>query len=88
VTRILPEIKRREIRYFRAMMDVDGDGRVTFQNLNEIVKECNHAATLFEKKQETIDNLKRDLRRLVKNSRREAVRLFGEFDHDGRCVGW
>eukprot|EP00959_Pyramimonas_sp_CCMP1952_P206861 4326930-Pyramimonas_sp.AAC.1 len=26
VMRIFPEIKRRELRYFRAMLDVEGDG--------------------------------------------------------------
>ena len=84
VMRIFPEIKRRELRYFRAMLDVEGDGRVSFQSLNEIVKECNHAATLAETKQRTMDQLKKELAKLVKNSRKEAIRVFNEFDLDGR----
>ncbi|KAK3233428.1 hypothetical protein CYMTET_56274 [Cymbomonas tetramitiformis] len=63
-------------------MDIDGDGRVSFQELNEVVKECRHAGSLARSKQEMMIDLKRDLRRLVRNSRREAVRVFNEFDVD------
>eukprot|EP00854_Cymbomonas_tetramitiformis_P004624 gene4624-5665_t len=82
VLRMMPEVKRRDIRYFRSMMDIDGDGRVSFQELNEVVKECRHAGSLARSKQEMMIDLKRDLRRLVRNSRREAVRVFNEFDVD------
>mmetsp|Transcript_6787 Transcript_6787/g.12687 ORF Transcript_6787/g.12687 Transcript_6787/m.12687 type:complete len:859 (-) Transcript_6787:302-2878(-) len=80
VLTILPNVKRRELRYFRAMLDMDGDGKVSFAELNEFVKECKHAATLAREKRVTLYELKNDMRKLVRNSRREAVRLFNEFD--------
>eukprot|EP00899_Mesostigma_viride_P018669 jgi/Mesvir1/26803/Mv20568-RA.1 len=40
VKRIMPNLTERQVRYFQTMVDIDGDGRVTFEELRKKMKEA------------------------------------------------
>eukprot|EP00854_Cymbomonas_tetramitiformis_P024289 gene24289-29504_t len=82
VLRLMPDVSKPELKYFQAMIDIDGDGRTTFAELNEMVKVCRQAGAQARTKQLLLEDMKLDLRNLVHNSRAEAIRLFHEFDLD------
>eukprot|EP00854_Cymbomonas_tetramitiformis_P001473 gene1473-2099_t len=81
---LMPQITQTSIQYFQAMLDVDGDGEVTYSELVHAIKECLSAGTAAkaEGDMETTEVLTK-LSQYIKGDRETALRVFHAFDKNG-----
>jgi hypothetical protein len=86
VLRMLPEVRRAEVRYFRAMLDAgDVAGGVAFDAFVSMVRECAAAAGSARDGGARWEGIAATLRQCMDDDGARMVQACGEFDIDHRC---
>ncbi|KAK3241898.1 hypothetical protein CYMTET_48379 [Cymbomonas tetramitiformis] len=79
---LLPDVSPPQAAFFWSMFDVDGDGRVTYNELVDVLKECRTTGASMRTRADSTkvaDGLS-DLAAAFRERREEAVRLFSKYD--------
>eukprot|EP00854_Cymbomonas_tetramitiformis_P002312 gene2312-3036_t len=84
VRKVLPHAHAGELSYFQVILDVNGDGRVTYQELIKTIKDCLAIGkTLCEKQSLEVDaSLEQASKRILENQV-SRQRVLKEFERDG-----
>jgi hypothetical protein len=86
VLRMLPDVRRAEVRYFRAMLDAgDVAGGVAFDAFVALVRECAAAAAATRDGGARWEGIAATLRQCMDHDEARMVQACEEFDIDHRC---
>lgn len=90
--RLMPEVGGEDVRYFMTMLDLDGDGNLTYEELMEGIRAC--MTTGADKSQAAeIRNVLVTLKDYMKENQLTVAEAFRKFDKHQRgnlvrCVWW